>query len=317
MNITSTHRPSRLTWFLLLGLLLLGSVGLLAQQKIGSPTLPSSSCLTPLVAGDASTSADEARALLPRIPLAVVTSTQRLPPGVAPAFEGPFPGEQPPDPDGFKVLYGYTGPFYNTSNLNGQVVVLSQTLYTWPTPTWEMTGILRNQTRCPIALNTLSAQLLGSNGEVIGTATATLPVANLRPGEPGPFTIQAPIAAEAVKSVEWHADFSPTQAPLRQFTFKIWNSSEAPDGSSYTLDASIENDASSTANGTSVVLAWLDENGRVLYVGSAKMNPYTQPVGASDVPGQMTAGFLYSTTDPTIASVLGSAWDTALWGISR
>jgi hypothetical protein len=180
-----------------------------------------------------------------------------------------------------------------------------------------MTGMVRNQTRCAITVSNISAKLLGANGELLGTATATVPVATLRAGEPGPFTIKAPVAAFTVKSVDWHVGFQFGAAPPRQFQFMIAQGGAAPSGSSYTLDGLVTNDASTTVNGTQVVAAWLDAQDRVLYVGAATMSPYDTPSDAVDVASHSSAGFLYSTNDPALASLLEGAWDFAIWGTSR
>jgi hypothetical protein len=316
MKNTSTHRPSRLTWFLLGGLLLVASLGLYAQQR---NTSPDSACLTPLVAADSSSSAAAARALLPLIPPATTTSpyTASLP------SVGPLPSVQPPDPDGFKALYGYSGPFYNTSNLTGQVVVLSQTIYKWPSQSWELTGMVRNQTRCPVAINSLSAQLLGANGEVIGTATARVPVVNLRPGEPGPFTIQAPLPASAVKSVVWHVDSTPTPALARQFTFAVDLNRVTADGTEYDLGGFIQNTTTSTVRDVRAVAAWLDDQNRVVAVSSLQFDDHGSTsesvtlAADGDSSYQDSGLFNYTTQDPALAQRIGHAFNLALWGISK
>ena len=295
-------------------LLILASA-LFAEQRSAPPSLPSY-CFPPPPKDD-NAAAAYAIALLPVIPPPPPATTLPLPPGVAPSLVGPLPGEAPPNPDDFRVLLGYRGLYYNTVALDDKVVVLNSSLYTWPTSTWKITGMVRNQTRCPIHISGVSARLLGSRGELLETATATLPIEDLRPGEPGPLVIEAPLPPSIVKSIEWNIDSDPAPAPIRQFEFAIWSAREASNDSSYSLDGMITNDSSSTAKGTRVVAAWLDENNRVLYVGSAKMNPYTEPVDSVDLAGYAKAGFLYSTKDSLIAPILGNAANIALWGISR
>jgi hypothetical protein len=299
------------------GLVTLFALASMALPEQRSPSFALPSYCFPPAPQNATSAAAYAIELLPVISPSSPTTSSSLLSGDAPSLEGPLPGEAPPNPDDFRVLYGYRGPDYNTAALDGKVVVLPSSLYTWPTSTWKVTGLFRNQTRCPIHINSVSARLLGSQGELLETATATLLVDNIRPGEPAPLVIEAPLSPGAVKTVEWAVDSSPTPTPIRQFEFAIWSAEKAPDGASYTLDGMITSDASTTARGTSVVVAWLDENNRVLYVDSTKMNPYVNPADSVDLPGHAKAGFLYSTKDLLVAPVLGGAADLALWGVSR
>ncbi len=313
---TSTQRRSILPWLLFVGLLIVASSGLFAQQKNSPPSL-SPSCLTPLVAEESSSSATEARALLPLIPSEppappLASSDTSLVP------EGPLPGELSPSPDGFKDLYGYEGPYYNTTHLDGRVVVLNSSVYTWPASTWKAAGMIRNQTRCPMQIRGVSARLLGPQGELIGTATATLPIDTLRAGEPGPFVIAAPVGANKVVSVEWHVDSTIAPSPARQFDFNIWYNAASPvDGYAYKLYGSVTNKSTTSYRDTSVVVAWLDSGNRVLYVASTTLNPYLYPTNQMDLAAGENTGFLFYTTDSNLATTVRHAANLAIWGTSR
>src|SRR5580693_1558654 len=149
----------------LAGILLLVSVDLFARQK----TPPVNSSSSPQAT--TSSPGEDARALLPTIP-----SSPRLSPPSG--YAGSIPGDVAPvaDPDGYKNLYGYSGPYYNTTNLDGRVVVLDHALYTWPTSTWKVSGMLRNQARTPVHIAGVTARLLGSKGQLLATASGTVPV---------------------------------------------------------------------------------------------------------------------------------------------
>ena len=264
-------------------LLAFASLGLSAQQESSASqrknsSLPSFCAPAPSSANPEMLKAD-ARALLPRIPLPKTISHLALPAGVAPGIMGRLPGEALPDPDEFQALYGYSGPYYNTTNLDGQVVVLNQSIYTWPTTTWKVTGMLRNQSRCPVHVTKLTARLLGAQGNLLASVTTTVPVAELRPGEPGPFVIEAPLMATEVKTIDWKVTYTPAQAAPRLFTFETYEDGKVLGGSRYDLVGSIRNADTTPARDVKVVVAWLDfqGSGRVLYVASAKLRLVSGP----------------------------------------
>jgi hypothetical protein len=307
-------------------LLALASLSLSAQQESSASqqknsSLPSFCAPAPSSANPEMLEAD-ARTLLPRIPLPKTTSHLALPAGVAPGIMGRLPGEAPPDPDEFQALYGYSGPYYNTTNLDGQVVVLNQSLYTWPTTTWKVTGMLRNQSRCPIHVTKLTARLLGAQGNLLASVTTTVPVAELRPGEPGPFVIEAPlIMATDVKTIDWNVAYTPAQAAPRLFTFGTYEDGKVLGGSRYDLVGSIRNADTTPARDVHVVVAWLDfqGSGRVLYVASVKLRLVSGPdqnFDSINLGGGEDEEFIYITSDPVLVSLLGEA-KSSLWGISK
>src|ERR1700688_538181 len=234
-------------------------------------TQPVPSCLTPLRAAESAV----ARALIPAIPERVLPG---LSPGLLPPAPPPPPGLIPlPDPEGFKSLYGYKGPYYNTNNLDGTVAVLSKSLHSWSTTTWKVSGMVRNQTRCPVLINGLTARLFGSHGELLAIATTSVPIDTLRPGEPGPFMIEAPVTSMAVQSVDWHVDFVEAKGEERAFEFEVYNEGIASDG--YNLGGTLRNSATTTVKNAHMIIAWLDAQARVLYATSAKLSAFTDSSG--------------------------------------
>jgi hypothetical protein len=285
-----------------------------------SPSLPSS-CSPATLSTDATAAAADAAALLPVIPHPPLGSRLSLPPGVAPGIMGSLPGETP-DPDDFKALYGYLGSYYNTANLDGQVAVLPKTLVTWSTSSWRVTGMLRNQTRCTIHINQLSARLLGTSGHLVAAVTTTVPVADLRPGEPGPFIIDAPIAGSYVKAVEWHVDYQLAEGVRpRLFTFETYEDGKVLGGARYDLVGAIRNAATTTARDVRVVVAWLDyqDKGRVRFVTSTKLRYVADPSKNLDsitLNGGEDEDFLFITSDPALVSLLSES-RPVLWGIAQ
>ncbi len=307
MNTSSTHRALPLSWLLVIGLLLVASLGLIAQPR--SSATPS--CLKPLVAAESSSSAAEARALLP-----FVSPRQDLP-------LLSLPGERSMAPDAFKILYGYQGPYYSTALLDGRVKVLYETVYTWPTPNWKATGMVRNQTRCSAHIRSVTARLVGSEGKTLGIATATVPIADLRPGEPGPITIEAQLPVEEVKSVEWHVDSEEATSPARQFEFTIDENRLSSISDEYVLEGIIQNVATTTTRGVRVVAAWLDAQNRVLVVAEPQFDnggnlETTADLAANGDDAHQDSGvFKYITDDPALALRIGRAPNFALWGVSK
>lgn len=321
-RVSQSHSQSLVISVVLALLLGLVSLGLFArqnpapsQQQANSNSSFASHCSPASSSADPKVAAADASALLPLIPMSGMSH-----PSDQGGIVGLLPGEQPtlPNHDDSKVLYGYSGPFYNTTDLDNQVVVLDQTVYTWPTSTWKVTGLLRNQTRCPIHIASLTARLLRPSGQLLATATSSLPVVDLRPGEPAPFTFEAPIARVEVKSVEWHIDFVPDVAlPTRLLEFAIGR--EEAD-TRYYLDGTIRNMATSTAQGVRVIVAWLDpQSNRVLYSAPAAIRTFEDPkspVEAMDLRAGETEQFVFVTTDPMVVSIIGPT-KVVLWGVSR
>jgi hypothetical protein len=305
--------------FITAGLLFLtlNCLGLFSQEISG---ISSPSCLASTSSSDLSLTAEDTRSLLPLIPFKPHTPKISLSPGVAAGLIGPLPGEKPPDPDDDKVLYGYRGPYYNTVALDGRVVVLDRSVFVWPSPTWKATGMLRNQTRCRVNIGSVSARLMGSRGEVLATATANSPVNSLRPGEPGPFSIDAPIPAKEVKFVDWDVEASPASAHSRNFEFEIIDDSLSIDDTHYNLSGVIHNASSTLSRDVRVVMAWLDEENRVFFVKSARLYSFSDPtegLASLDLKGYEATNFSYALTDPELAPRVADAPGFALWGTSK
>lgn len=290
------------------------------------PALPAHSaastpCLTPLNAADSPKAAAEAAALLPLLPPDPGD-------GVIDAARPSTQGQVAPavllrglDPDRYQTLYGYAGPFYNTSVLDGQVPVLERSVYSWPTPAWKSSGLVRNQTRCTIRVVSVTAHLLDASGEVLGVATGTSSVAVIRPGEPAPFVAEAPVSSAAVHAIKWTVDYEATaSSPGRRFTFSVFFDQVATNGV-YSVAGSVLNAASDTV-ATELVAAWFDDQERVVFVdrpliavgtGAPDQTEYRQtaPLG----PGSF-ARFFYANHDAISGQVLERS-ELALWGTEK
>jgi hypothetical protein len=264
---------------------------------------------------------DASRALLPALPAQDETLATPLPAGVS-SFGPPMTGVTL-DPDDSKQLYGYSGPYYNTSNLTGRVLVLSQSVYVAPASSWTAAGLIRNQTCDPVTVKGVTARLLGSRGELLHIAEATTFLDTLQPGEPAPFMIQAPVAAAKVRRVDWQVEYTTTESePQRLFTEPFHDQIVSGD---YFLDGQIHNASTLTAIHARVVAAWLDDSGRVRHVAWPKLRLRVGPSSEIDteeidlLPNR-SGYFMYSTAgtsaDPALARLLGNG-RVMLWSVAR
>ncbi|MEO6191616.1 MAG: FxLYD domain-containing protein [Thermoanaerobaculia bacterium] len=223
------------------------------------------------------------------------------------------------DADESRNLVGYSGPYYNVEELTGNVAVLERTLYNWPTNNWHVTGLLRNQTCMDIRVSSITAHLIGPSGKEVRIETATVPISDLRPGEPAPFDLSSPIPRENVERVEWQIGYATTtESPVRTFSFLVYQSRQIT-SSSYLLFGSIQNLGSSSARGTHIVAAWLDSSGRVRYVASPLIQLATGPLSRRNkinLVGNDFEDFVFSANDPLLASTLSQA-NVAIWGVAN
>lgn len=245
--------------------------------------------------------------LLPRDPKVVREAATKNPAGV-PA----------PNPDGFKSLLGYTGRYFNRSGQSGRVTVLEKTVSVLPGSNWQVVGLVRNETDVPIGEIEVSAQLLNSAGEIVGTANAASLVRGIRSGEPAPFLLGASVPSGAVASVKYTATGKVGQSIWRDFELTTYW--QLPYGDRPRRDAFLHSDpqappypyviAGSVRNmgGTPVspilVAAWLDPEGRVIHVANL-----ARPLLKGKEPASIRniGSFYYANSDPVIAPKLVEA----------
>lgn len=281
--------------------LLFGAVVLKAQQRPES----SDEC-----------SREDAQALLPVLPSSTNEPQMSLILGVPDAAPS---SQLPVNPDEFKALRGYSGPRYNVEALDGRVVVLSDTVYVWPQDGWKATGMFRNQTCQTIRTTDLTAHLLDSRGEIIEEVTALLPVNELRPGEPAPFTIKASASRESVKAVEWQVNYTQASHSARDLSFDIYEGRQVPGESHYSLFGRVRNIGGNTARDTHLIVAWLDSKGRVVYVDSLQIRMIANPTqlrNSIDMHVGEYEDFLYTSNNASLVSLLSES-NFAIWGSAK
>ncbi len=237
---------------------------------------------------------------------------------VAEGVIGSIPGVSSPDPDAYKNIQGFYGPYYNSARLDDAVRVIPQSVYIWPGDTWKASGVLRNQTHSAVSVAAVTVRLLGINNVLLKVAKAAVPVKELRSGEPGPFVIEALVPTEEVKAVEWLVDYRLIDEEERQFDLEVIQRGRASGHSLYSLFGRVVNSREDSSRDVRVVAAWLDNNRRVIYVDTLEMRSIqfpSQVIKSVDLDGRESAFFVYSTDNPSLASVLESA-GIAIWGFS-
>jgi hypothetical protein len=262
------------------------------------------------------TSPREAEALLPGIPLQREETLHLDGLLVDEMVAKVPPGTLQHDPDEYKSLYGFYGPFYNTANLDGRVVVLDKTVSRRPTYTLKAYGLVRNQTRHSVYIHSITATLRGPQGEVLDIVTASIPVQNLRPGEPGPLVIESAVAQNTIVNIEWSVDSEPSLGKPRPFAFDIIDDRDSRQGSHYDLFVAIRNE-DAAASRPKILAAWLDEQGKLIYVDALLVRATDDPKtwrSWTDL-GPNESGYLtYNTLDSWLVSRLIKA-RVMLWGI--
>ena len=263
-------------------------------------------------------------------------SGSTLPPGKeAGTPAGPSSALPSPDPDAFRALYGYQGPYYRADISGHNVVVLSQTVYQWPVTDWKVSGLIRNETGSDVKVTALTARLFDSRGNELGSAAAWLPLDRLRPGEPAPFVITTSVPRSSVSSIDWRINYTPSGPSNRLFQIvRYW---QLPFGDRqrhtgypfddpskppypYVVFGSFRNASAETVDDARLLGAWLDDQRRVIYVDWFSFLPAADPNHVPKESISLSPGsaedYIYQSADPALADQLPTA-TLILWGISR
>ena len=105
--------------------------------------------------------------------------------------------------DGWSHHLGYVGPRVASRIGGAGVVLLADSLSVAPRGWWRATGLVRNETTESAREVTVSVTLVTADDRILGTATALVPVRDVRPGEPAPFELRTLLPAAAVRRIEW------------------------------------------------------------------------------------------------------------------
>jgi hypothetical protein len=201
------------------------------------------------------------------------------------------------------------GPATETRHLEGFVgsrwlghpqgdgpVVLDQSVTVVPADGgYAAVGLARNQGTTELEGIDVTARLLDSSGGELGVATATSPVAPVRPGEPVPFTLASDVPADAVAAVEWSAEASTTavgsrrdlawtawwERPAGGERVELYFYADPPGTTPHLFFGTVENLGSEPVASPQVVVAWLDPDGRVVATtGAPVLAPDGSPADA-------------------------------------
>ena len=127
-------------------------------------------------------------------------------PGPTPLANLPSPSDAP-----WRRLLGYEGPYYSPTVHGSGVSVLPESVGIAAGGRWGAVGLVRNDTMSVVTDITVIAQLLGRDGTVVATASASVPVRDVRPGEPAPFAISTAELRSAITGVRWSVRSRPTR----------------------------------------------------------------------------------------------------------
>ncbi|MCU0269450.1 MAG: hypothetical protein MUF83_12505 [Acidimicrobiales bacterium] len=240
----------------------------------------------------------------------------------------------------WRTLAGFVGPHWNEQPAAGAPVVLEQTVAISATGAWTARGLVRNETSGQLDGIEVTAQLLAADGSVLASPRATSPVVAVRSGEPVPFELTAEVPAEQVTTVQWSAavpvpgvgdgsESVASTAPSRDAELTtFWSRDHSgadrielylyrdPDDGSrpYLLFGSVLNRGAATASPT-VVVAWLDGDGRVVAVHEAPVADPRTGLPAEVLDSGAGSDFLVVLEDPAEGFAAGPA-SPMLWGLA-
>lgn len=236
----------------------------------------------------------------------------------------------PPAADGWSRHLGYAGPRVASRVGGSGVVLLADTLGVASRGWWRATGLVRNETTERAREVTVTVTLATADDRVLGTATAVVPVRDVRPGEPAPFELRTLVPAEAVRRIDWRVTARAGAARGSSRTAEIQIGRIGPD-SLHQIPAPtnpLVSEASATADQgrwigwgvlrnwgegplehPAVVGMWIDEQGRaVRMVRGRFLRDAAAPIA---VPPRGTRTFELFEREPDARH--GAGWRLALW----
>ena len=234
--------------------------------------------------------------------------------------------------DQFRTLEGFTGPRYTTDLARDVVLVLEDTVAEGADAdgTWTASGLVRNETAEPVGVVEVTARQLDSAGTEVATATATVLVAPLRPGEPAPFVVESVAPADQVTSVEWSVYVEPAGAgeasratELTTYWTEVAGDRELVSVNGYTDPAgdkphlvfgSLTGLPGADVDGPTVVAAWYGADGRVLHTTEVDVVSLADFEPLDTLDEGMLGDFLVVVDGP-VAPSLASA-ELGLWAVA-
>lgn len=227
-----------------------------------------------------------------------------------------------PSPNEAAMLKGFNGRYYS-AQVDGQGVrLIPEAISVATAGTWSAMGLVRNETTRVVGKVSVTATLFGQGDVTLARVPAEVLVEHLRPGEPGPFAVKSLVTANDVVRVEWSVEYDNAPVKNREFlvsatvelphgvaTFKGFKREDAP--YPYVLAADLTN-VGSAARNAHFTVAWLNDNGRVIWIDSASTNKSTPEV----IRPKFGANFDHiSINDPVVGPQLFGA-SKLMWVVS-
>lgn len=221
--------------------------------------------------------------------------------------------------DDVRHLAGFTGSRWTDDVSAGSAVVLEDTVTVATGPEVELRGLVRNETTDTIDRIEVSATLRDAAGAVTARLTGPAAVGTVRSGEPVPFTLVGPAPGLAPDRIEWQATGVTAEPVARELEWQsYWEQPaggrepvenhlyrESGDGPHpHVTFGAVRNVGPASSEDVAVVIAWMDEAGRVASVArSAVVDPTGAPV-PSLRPGAMADALVTSADVPLGAEAL-------------
>lgn len=212
----------------------------------------------------------------------------RLPEDEGGGSRCPAPAPEPElvddSPRTYRGLRGFGGPYYATQIDGRSVVLLAESLTVASEGTWSAQGLIRNQKSQEIGNVTVTASLFAGNGTLLDEVAGVVPVTVLRPGEPAPFEIHTSHPVTEVDRVEWAVETGTPNGASRDFLVQpywqlrygsryLLNGADRPDAPyPYVLAAGFRN-LGRTVKSAKLVVAWLDESDKVVWMETTSLAP--------------------------------------------
>lgn len=244
------------------------------------------------------------------------------------AAAGAMPNDLPADPAAITGAYGYVGPFV-TEELSANVPVLENTVFASNIGTMRLTGLVRNETVEDIAGVRVGATLQTTLGEVTVAGVPVL-IEPVRSGEPVPFSLDTGVAAADVYSYEFTVTYGSPTGETRMLDLQQHFSVPFGDRERgveypfmdppsppypYLMFGSVQNASDRNLDAVRVVVAFLDDEHRVIQVQDQEVSVQanTPDPAAQPLPPGVSQDFIFTNDDATTATQLHAA-QVAIWG---
>ena len=198
----------------------------------------------------------------------------------------------------YRELLGFHGPYYTSQPSANAVVILPETITTL-VPSgggFSALGLVRNELATQlIGSVTINAKLFNKAGKVIAAPSTEVLVSPLRPGEPAPFELTAPVSFKDVADISWHVSWQvesdKSKGEVRNVIFSFfiggnesWGARRSgptpwdiPGHPYYWLETGyVKNNSDLDISNPKMVVAWIDPKNKVLAVETNPIYELTQ-----------------------------------------